>query len=316
MKRQATRSGHLLDERLLRLFDALYATRSVSRAADALGQAQPTVSIWLGRLRDELQDPLFVRTPSGMAPTPRADELVSTVRATLDLLRRLSEGPVAHDPSTDERRFRICMTDASHVALLPQLLTRLRAQAPKAQLEALPISATTGFLLESGGADLALGRVPTLESGFYQQTLYTQDWVCLAGQRYQRPKRRFSVADYARAAHVGIAGGTGVDLLEAALVQWGIERRIVLELPGFLGLAAVLAESDLIATLPRHISETLAKASGLLVLPCPFEVASFLVKQHWHARYHHDPANQWLRGLCAKLFQKRIPEVRDHRGAF
>jgi DNA-binding transcriptional LysR family regulator len=300
----ATRSAPLLDERLLRLFDVLYATRSVSRAAAALGQAQPTVSIWLGRLREELNDQLFVRTPSGMNPTPRADELIGTVRSAIELLQRLREGPPAYDPAEDPRRFRICMTDASHVTLLPQLLTKLRDKAPNARLEALPISPATGHLLESGEADLALGRLPSLESGFYQQTLYGQDWVCLAG-RSRIAKGEFTLAEYENAAHVAIVAGTGDDLLATSLTQSGIERRVVLELPGFLGLGAVIAGTDLIATLPRHTSETLAKANGLKVLPCPFPVASFLVKQHWHARYHHDPASQWLRSVCAKLFQKR-----------
>jgi DNA-binding transcriptional LysR family regulator len=159
-------------------------------------------------------------------------------------------------------------------------------------------------LLQSGEADLALGRIPTLESGFYQQTLYGQDWVCLVG-RSRGPTGEFTVADYEKAAHVAVVGGTGDDLLAASLTQSGIERRVVLELPGFLGLRAVIAGSDLVATLPRHTSETLAKTNGLRVLPCPFDVASFLVKQHWHARYHHDSGSQWLRGVCAKLFQKR-----------
>jgi DNA-binding transcriptional LysR family regulator len=302
-----TRSGSLLDERLLRLFDVLYATRSVSRAAAALGQAQPTVSIWLGRLREELKDPLFVRTPAGMAPTPRADELIGTVRAAMELLRRLSDGPPAYDPAKDDRRFRICMTDASHVTLLPQLLTVLRDRAPKARLEALPISSATGLLLESGEADLALGRIETLESGFYQQTLYAQDWVCLVGPAHGRSHRKLTTNDYERAAHVSIAGGTGSDLLSATLTQLGIERRVVLELPGFLGLGAIVAETDLIATLPRHTSETLARTYAIRVLPCPLEVPSFLIKQHWHARYHHDPGNRWLRSLCAELFQQRAP---------
>src|SRR4051794_39988268 len=126
------RHGALLDERLLRLFDVLYATRSVSRAATTLGQAQPTVSIWLGRLREELKDPLFVRTPGGMVPTPRADELIGTVRSAIELLHRLTETPAAYDPGQDDRRFRICMTDASHITLLPELLAEFRGRAPNA----------------------------------------------------------------------------------------------------------------------------------------------------------------------------------------
>ncbi|MCC6196175.1 MAG: LysR family transcriptional regulator, partial [Burkholderiales bacterium] len=92
-----------IDVKLLRLFDELYRTRSVSRAAEALGQSQPTVSIWLARLRRELGDPLFVRAGGGMLPTPRADGLIDRVRAALELLNGLAGGEPTFDPRTAKR---------------------------------------------------------------------------------------------------------------------------------------------------------------------------------------------------------------------
>jgi len=295
----------LLDVKLLRLFDLLYATRSVSRSAQRLSQSQPTVSIWLGRMRRELRDPLFVRTPAGMQPTPRADALIGTEREALEVLRRLSEAEPEFTPATTQRRFRICMTDASHITLLPQLLAHLHAAAPHARLEAARIDADTGRLLQSGEADLALGFIPELESGFYQQTLFTQDWVCLANRRHPRVAKGLTLRAYRQEAHIGIVAGTGQALLEGALGSHRIERRVLLELPGFLGLAAIISTTDLIATLPRQIGETLAKAGGLNLFHCPVPIPAFTVKQHWHARYHHDTANRWLRGVCANLFQQR-----------
>ena len=79
-------------------------------------------------------------------------------------------------------------------------------------------------------------------------------------------------------------------------------RRVVLELPGFLGLGAIVASTDLVATLPRQIGETLAASAGLAVHACPVSVPPFTVKQHWHARAHQDGANRWLRGVVAALF--------------
>ncbi|RYY12883.1 MAG: LysR family transcriptional regulator [Alphaproteobacteria bacterium] len=293
----------LLDVRLLRLFDALYATRSVTRAAHQLGQAQPTVSIWLGRLRQELADPLFVRTASGLEHTPRADELIATARAAIEILQRLTSRPKPYDPVVDERCFNICMTDASHVTLLPKLLSHMRSAAPNARIEALQIDTQTAARLQSGEADLALGLIPALEAGFYQQSLYGQDWICLANAGHPRLRRRLTRTLYEAEAHLGIVSGTGQQVLEAALAKAGVQRRVVLRLPGFLGLGAILSGTDLIATLPRHTGETLAKANGLTVHACPIAIPSFTVKQHWHGRYHHDPANRWLRETCANLFQ-------------
>jgi len=297
--------ARLLDLKLLRLFDVLYSTGSVTRTAEHLGQSQPTVSIWLGRLRRTLNDPLFVRTPEGMKPTSRAAALIGTAREALDSLRRLSATQSDFNPATAERRLRICMTDASHITLLPQLLKHIRAAAPGVAIVAARIDADTARALQSGEADLALGLIPGLEAGFYQQTLFEQDWVCLANARHPRIGKVLGLKAYKAEAHISVIYGTGYRLLDEALQVNRIKRHVQLELPGFLGLPAIVSTTDLIATLPRQIGETLARQGGLSVHACPVPIPSFTVKQHWHARYHHDPANRWLREVCAELFIPR-----------
>lgn len=297
--------ANLLDVKHLRLFDLLYSTHSVTRASELLGQCQPTVSIWLSKLRKELGDPLFIRTANGMQATPRADQLIVSVRAALDAMRQLTAPEAVFDPSQSTRHFRICMTDASHVTLLPQLLAHVRALAPHFTLEAARIDDKTAEALQSGEADLAIGLVPWLESGFYQQTLFPQDWVCLVNPRHPRISKTLDRREYREEGHIGIVSGTGSQLLADALERHRIRRKIVLELPGFLGLAAVVSSTDLLATLPRHIGETLAQINDLRVLPCPVPIPTFTVKQHWHARYHNEPGNLWLRDVCASLFMDR-----------
>ena len=292
----------LLDVNLLQLFELIYSSRSVTRAAEHLGLAQPTVSIWLAKLRKQLNDPLFVRTPSGMLPTPEADALIGTVRQALESLRYLAQREAKFDPATSERRFRICMTDASHITLLPPLLAHVRSTAPGVRLGAERIDRLTAQRLESGEADLALGLIPELGAGFYQQSLFTQDWVCLANARHPRIGEALSADMYQREGHINVVSGTGHHLLDASLERHHLEHRVVLELPGFLGLTAIVSTTDLLVTLPRQIGETLAKLGGLNVFSCPIPIPTFTVKQHWHTRYHNDPGNRWLRGLCAGLF--------------
>lgn len=292
----------LPDLKLLQLFDLLYDARSVTRVAEQLEQSQPTVSIWLGRLREYLGDPLFIRTPGGMAPTPRADALIGPCREILEALRRFSSWEMAFDPATAQRRFRICMSDASHITLLPRLLAHMRAQAPGIRLEAARIDGNTERALETGEADLALGHVPWLGAAIYQQQLYEQDWVCLVNGRHPRIGAGLDARQYAGEGHVLIAAGTGAQLLEQALARERVQRRVVLELPGFLGLGAIIQSTDLIATLPRHIGETLARANELALHRCPIPVERFAVRQHWHPRYHHEAGHRWLRGVVAQLF--------------
>lgn len=293
-----------LDMRLLCLLEALHRTGSVTRSAEQLGQGQPTVSLWLKRLRAHFADPLFVRTAKGMQPTPRMDAMIPTVQEVLDGMRRLSEVGRRFDPATAQREFRVLMTDASHITLLPQLFSHVHALAPRVRLEAGALHQGMAGELSDGRADLALGLIPQLETGFYQQALFDQDWICLASKCHPRVRPdAFGRREYVRELHVGIVSGTGQQLLEATLQRLGLHRRVVLRLPGFLGLPVTLSTTQLVATLPRHIGETLARTSGgLQVLPCPLPIPTFQVKQHWHARYHQDPANRWLRGVCAELF--------------
>jgi len=292
----------LLDVRLLRMFELIYDTRSVTRTAEKMGQQQPTVSIWLGKLRAQLNDPLFVRTPAGMQPTPRAEALITTARSVLQSLRHFASASDEFDPGSATRQFRICMADSSHLCLMPQLLAHVREVAPNVRLVAARIDAQTGDALQSGQADLAVGFIPWLESGFYQQMLYPEDWVCLVNASHPRIGDALTLDAYREEGHVAITAGTGAQMLEDAMARQRVQRRVVLELPGFLGLSGIVSVTDLIATLPRRIGETLAHMAGLRVMDCPLDVPSFSIKQHWHARYHQDPGNQWLRGVAAKLF--------------
>jgi DNA-binding transcriptional LysR family regulator len=291
----------LRDTRLLVLFDEIYRTQSMTRAAERLELSQPTASIWLSKLRRDWRDPLFVRTSAGMQPTPRADALIGPAREALAMLRRLSGDEAAFDPASVQRTFRICMTDASHITLLPKILAYVRSVGPGIRLEIAPISAGTGRLLETGDADLALGYIPGLEAGFHEQPIYRQDFVCLVNARHPRIGATFSVRAYRDEAHIGILSSTSYPMLQASLRQQGIERRILLELPGFLGLAAIVSSTDLVATVPRNIGETVARMGAIRVFACPVKVPPFMVKQYWHARYHHDPGIRWLRAACARL---------------
>lgn len=292
----------LPEPKLLMLFDVLYRTRSVTRAAEQLGQSQPTVSLWLGKLREQLRDPLFVRTPTGMAPTPQGEALITPCREVLESLRRLVSWESEFDPTTAQRRFRLCVTDASHITLLPRILEWLRKQAPGIRLDAARIDGNTERALETGEADLAIGFVPWLGGGIYQQLLFEQDWVCLASREHPRVQEVLGLDAYAGEGHVLVSAGTGQKLLESGLLRAGIDRRIMLELPGFLGLGAIVGTTDLLATLPRHIGETLAAHHGLRVHACPVSVEGFAVRQHWHARYHQDSGNRWLRRVMLELF--------------
>ena len=161
------------------------------------------------------------------------------------------------------------MTDASHITLLPQLLAHVRAAAPKVRLDAARIDGYTAQALETGEADLALGYIPWLESGIYQQTLFPQDWVCLANPRHPRIRKAMTLEAYKREAHVEIVGGTGGKLLEDALRAHRIQRQIALQLPGFLGLYAIVSTTAITFAISSNRPSAVARAAIALSSDCP-----------------------------------------------
>jgi DNA-binding transcriptional LysR family regulator len=291
-----------MDMKLLAVFDEIYKTRSVSRAGENLGLAQTSVSLSLGRLRRLFNDPLFVRTANGMVPTPHAAELIQPLRQALDLLRVATRQKVVFDPTTSQRRFRISMTDISHLEFLPGLIQRVNALAPGIHIQVLRITPETPKLLESGESDLAFGFMPELEAGFYQQRLFEQGFACVVRKGHPRIDVRITASLYKREKHVAItAPGTGHHLVERELERLGVKRRIALTLPTLPGLGRLLANTELIATVPERVAQMLVGISEVRALAPPFPFPTFAIKQHWHERYQLDPANRWLRGVVADL---------------
>lgn len=291
-----------LDVRLLAVFDEIYKTRSVTRAADGLGLGQPAVSIALAKLREHFVDPLFVRTSQGMEPTPLAEGLLHPVREALDALERVSGHRKVFDPAASDRTFRICMTDISQLVLLPGLWERLRVAAPGIRIEIAPLSADTGRMLEAGDADLALGFMPQLEAGFYQQALFRQSYVCMLSAGHPRIGESITLAQFEAEDHAVVSSsGTGHLIVDREIARQGIARRIALRIPNFLGVAFVIEHTDLLVTIPRRLGEVLEGRGHFRVLPVPFALPSYAVKQHWHERYHHDPGNRWLRSVISEL---------------
>lgn len=292
-----------MDVKLLAVFDEVYKTRSVSRAGENLGIAQSSISIALGRLRRHFGDPLFVRTSDGMQPTPHAAALEVPIRQALDLLRSLAHQQAVFEPATERRIFRICMTDITHLVLLPALINRLRDVAPGINVEITNISGQTPKMLESGEADLAVGFIPQLEAGFYQQKLFDQDFSCVVRIDHPRIRARLTQGMFKRENHVLVtAAGTGQNLVEEQLDRLGVWRNVALRLPNFLGIGALVANTDLMVTVPRRVAETLVRIAKVKALPPPFALPVFSVKQHWHERYQQDPANRWMRGVISDLF--------------
>lgn len=295
-----------LDLNLLRVFDAVYTHRNVSTAAAALAMSQPAVSNALKRLRREFADELFTRSPQGMNPTPAADRAAATVAHALALLREGLEPSASFEPARSRRRFTLIMSDIGEIVFLPQLLQFMQEAAPQVGIEAVTLPVREARLaMEAGAVDLAVGFLPDLKAGFYQQRLFEQKYVCMLRQGHPQIGESVSMKTFIAARHAVVnAQGTGHGMVETMFERAGLAPEMVVRLPHFLAAPMVVAATDLMATVPQKLGEAYAKVLPLRLLPHPLKIPAFQVNQYWHRRYHKDPASQWLRGHFARLFRE------------
>jgi DNA-binding transcriptional LysR family regulator len=291
-----------LDVDWLGVFIEIYKTRSVSEAADRLGMAQARASGVLTKLRRHFGDPLFARTSTGMEPTPYATGVYPDIVGCFERFSSPDSRRTAFEPATARRRFRVCMTDISEIVVLPSLINELRRLSNGIDIEAERITADSPNRLESGQADLAVGYMPSLEAGFYQQTLFMQDFVCLVARNHPRIREALNLKAYCNEGHIVVTtSGTGHAIVDKEFAKRKIERRIVLRVPSFLGVGRLVASTPLISIVPRRLGEVLADQEKIRMFAAPIHLSPYAVKQHWHARFHADPGSIWLRNLISRV---------------
>ena len=188
--------------------------------------------------------------------------------------------------------FTLFLTDLGEAFFLPRLLARLRNAAPGVTLTTLPMpDQNPQAALERGEVDLAIGNLPDMEPGFYQQRLFREHYVGYPAARPPVADGPMTAGRFAEAHHaVVLPHGTGHSVMEQALVAHGLQTRIVLRVQNFLVLPAIVTGTDLVALVPRSAALTLAANHSLGQLPSPIDLPAFVVRQCWHERFHGDAA--------------------------
>jgi DNA-binding transcriptional LysR family regulator len=292
-----------LDLDWLGVFVEVYKAQSVTRAAQRLGIEQASASIALGKLRRHFGDSLFTRTSAGMVPTPRAQAIYPDLAEALARIGKARGSREAFSPRDAQRAFRICMTDISEIVLLPRLINHLQATAPGLVVEAEKISPESRRRLESGEVDLAVGFTPDLDAGFYQQALFTQDFVCLASKDHPRVRGKLSQRAFSAEGHIVVStSSTGHSVVDKVLAGHRVARRVVLRVPSFLGVARIVAQTEFLVIVPRLLGNALASQERVQLLEPPMALPTYKVKQHWHERFHADAGSVWLRKTMVELF--------------
>jgi DNA-binding transcriptional LysR family regulator len=295
-----------LDLNLILLLEALIRDPNQTRVAKALRISQPTVSASLAKLRKALKDELIVKSGATYKATPRLQALGPAIKQVLAILQQEVVGSAAFDPSEDERPFVMATSDVGEMLLLPSLIQRISAKAPRAAIRSVvirPVDLETA--LGDGTVDLAVGYFPDLvQTTIVQQVLFSHAFTCLARTNHPLIKGRMTVQQFLKVGHIVIAHeGRSQELFENALIKMKMRRRATVTVPHFLSVPFLVATSDLVATVPKLVGERFSMLSNIKMVPPPFETPMIEVKQFWHRRFHSDPRSMWFRGLLMSLFR-------------
>jgi DNA-binding transcriptional LysR family regulator len=298
-----------IDLNLLVVFSRLLNERSVSKVALGLGLSQPTVSNALARLRKLTGDALFLRTTRGMEPTPYALRLAEPIERSLAEIHAAMNEQSSFDPATAKRAFRIGMTDIGEIYFLPTLIDELARLAPGVRMSTVRnANVNLRDEMEAGHIDMALGLLPQLKAGFYQRQLFRQRYVCMFRKGHRLDKRKVSLADFSAARHVVvISEGTGHGKVDELLERSGVVRDVVLTVPHFVAVGHILHHSDLVATVPERLAKALVGPFGLAYVGHPATLPEIAINVFWHAKFHKDPANVWMRELVFRIHTDQLP---------
>ena len=292
-----------LDLNLLKTLDALLDERSVTRAAARLSLTQPAVSGMLTRLRDNFDDPLFIRAPHGMVPTLRAQQLAPTVKHILNDIKALLQ-PVQFDPLTAELTFTLAATDYALKAVVVPFIAALKVRAPGIRVRVIPVEPerlTTQF--EQGKIDLALLTPNTTPGDLHSRTLYEEHYVCMLRANHPDAQQPLTLERFCALEHILVSyeGESFWGVTDEGLAKVGRTRRVGLSVSSFLVLPEVLAISEMITVVPSRLASAHV---SLCVQTPPVAINGFTKSMAWHERTHHDAAQQWLRDLLYETSQQ------------
>jgi len=293
-----------VDLDLLPTLEMVIRERNVTRAAHKLGVSQPTVSRILAKLREQLDDPLLVRTKAGVEPTPRALHIVEPLARALEEVRRALASELTFDPTCATVTFCLSLGDYESSVLLPGLYAQVAAAAPGIRLAIIPYRrAEAEDAVVAGKVHLAIGRFVNPKPALHQQHLFSEEFVVGFRPGHPLATQTLSLAGLARFPHVLISPGRPGDftgLLDETFAEAGLSRQVAVSLPHFLVAPDLLLRTDAVLLFPRHMARQAAVGSRLCIRSLPAIAQSFDVTMLWHTRAHRDASSIWLRGiLCA-----------------
>jgi DNA-binding transcriptional LysR family regulator len=296
------------DLNLLVVFEALLRERHVGRAAEALFLSQSATSHALGRLREMLGDPLFVRHPKGIEPTARAQALAAPIAELLKQARTIVAPQAAFDPAKLDRSFTLGATDYAVFVVIAPLLSRLQVRAPKLDLRVLPVDQPgVAGAFDRGAIDFALGSFPDPPHRIEALPLFEERFVGVVRRGHPRLKRgRMSLDDFVATPHALVSlSGDAHGRVDEALGSIGLKRRVAMTVAHFLALPFVVAASDMVGVLAERVAVRMADTTGIALFPLPLDLPKWTVHLLRPRQLRESPEIVWFSELTRGAQNKR-----------
>ncbi|WP_079228115.1 LysR substrate-binding domain-containing protein [Pseudomonas putida] len=283
------------DINLMVVFEALMQERNLTRAAEKLFLAQPTVSAALARLRTMFNDPLLIRVGNRMEPSARAAEVIKHLTPALDAMSAALSLTHDFDPPTSKMTFRIGLSDDVESGLLPPLLRALRTEAPHVVVVVQHVDYwRIPDLLATGDVTVGISQTRGLPANAKRKVLRTMQARVLRADKSAQP---LTLEEFCQRPHVQVSPTANTQgVVDDWLKEIGRTRNVVLSVPQFSSLPAILADSDLLACCPDYAAAAMASWGNLQAEPLPFDTVPLELAMVWLSTTDSDPAERWLRG--------------------
>lgn len=300
------KSPHLqrMDLNLFRIFAVIYRERNLTRAAEQLFLSQSAVSHALSRMREQLDDSLFVRDGQGMRPTPLASRLWPDIEHALQLLQQAVQRSTAFEPSRDLKQLTIAMNDEIEPLFLPKIMHWLQQHAPTAQLNSVRIERhNLRSDLSAGRISLAIDIAQPAEPGIQHQCLLHDEFVVVSGQVVAQ--QALTADHYMTAQHIVVsARRTGRAVEDLYLSRQGIERNIKIRCQQYETACRMVLDSDLLLTMPKHLADQVNAHLNTAVQALPIAIDGIELHLYWHTDHEQDAQLAWCRDQLLDLFNR------------
>ena len=297
-----------VDLNLLVAFDAIMAERSVTRAGARIGRTQPAMSAALARLRQLFEDELFVRSPSGLEPTPRALDLAEPIGKSLRHAQEALAFSGVFDPHSSSASFRLGLSEHPAFVLLPRLLAAIGQVAPNISVDVKGFVARERAveMLDAGEVDAAVGVPVSSSPRILSRPLFEESFVSIVRADHPAAAKGIDLDTFISLDHLLVSPeGDRYGHVDRRLSELGLRRRLGLTLPQMYAAPAIVAETDLVATLMRGVVDVSDSRGRLSIHRPPIELLPVSFALSWHRRNDSHVGQQWFRELIRSVAAAR-----------